>query len=115
MRRCLDSGTPGDPSHRELVTELVTREQRPTPSGGSRIAAPGGSHDDYATALLALVNELEAPTEPGILGVYRKLYPSGAVAERPPTAGGAWRLSQYERASDDPIPGRTVIAATCRA
>jgi hypothetical protein len=37
------------------------------------------------TALLALVNELEAPTEPGILGVYRRLCgPEGTVAERPP-------------------------------
>ncbi|MGA2502067.1 MAG: hypothetical protein ABSH20_30355, partial [Tepidisphaeraceae bacterium] len=84
VRRCLYSGRLEIPPHRELVSELVTLEQRPTPSGRPRIAAPGGGHDDYATALLALCLELEAPITPGILGVYRKLYGPEAVAQRPP-------------------------------
>lgn len=46
------------PDHRELVGELVTLEQRPTAGGRERIAAPGRLHDDYATALMALVHDL---------------------------------------------------------
>ena len=48
------------PAHRELVTELVTLEQRQLSSGRTRIAAPGRARDDYASALLAIVAELAA-------------------------------------------------------
>jgi hypothetical protein len=40
------------------TVRLVSLEQRPLPSGKPRIAAPSGQHEDYASALLALVNEL---------------------------------------------------------
>jgi hypothetical protein len=70
VRRALYAGRLEIPNHPQLIAELVTLEQRPTPSGRPRIAAPDRSHDDYATALLALVSELEAPTE-GLSGYYR--------------------------------------------
>ena len=63
VRRCLYAGRLEIPNHRGLISELVTLEQRPTPSGRPRIAAPGRSHDDYATALLALVLELAEPED----------------------------------------------------
>ena len=37
-----------------LAAELMSLEQRPTPSGKPRIAAPPGSRDDLATALMAI-------------------------------------------------------------
>ena len=93
VRRCLYSGRLEIPPTRELISELVTLEQRPTPSGRPRIAAPGGSHDDYATALLALVNELEAPSRPGILGVYdAMLKERGTVSEKPPEPPREWAV-----------------------
>ncbi|MGD0123477.1 MAG: hypothetical protein ABSC46_13065 [Candidatus Limnocylindrales bacterium] len=61
MRRALYGGRLEIPRHRELIAELVSLEQRPSPSGRPRIAAPGSGHDDYASALMALVAELEAP------------------------------------------------------
>jgi hypothetical protein len=71
VRRCLYGSRLEIPPHRELVSELVTLEQRPMPSGRPRIAAPGGGHDDFATALLALVAELDSPTESGLSAFYR--------------------------------------------
>lgn len=59
-RRVLHAGRLSIPEHRELIAELITLEQRPTPSGRPRIAAPGRSHDDYATACLALVHALSS-------------------------------------------------------
>jgi hypothetical protein len=55
------------PRHPELVAELVSLEQRPLPSGKPRIAAPPGQHDDYASALLALVHELRSGAYSGSL------------------------------------------------
>lgn len=46
---------PDDPA---LVEELLGLEARPTPSGMTRIAAAGSGHDDRATALAAVVNQL---------------------------------------------------------
>ena len=54
VRRVLYGGALSIPEHRDLIAELVTLEQRPTPTGRPRIAAPGSGHDDYATALMAL-------------------------------------------------------------
>lgn len=59
LRQLLYQGRLELPSHPELVSELVSLEQRPLPSGRPRIAAPPGGHDDYASALLALAHELE--------------------------------------------------------
>jgi hypothetical protein len=84
VRRCLYAGRLEIPPHRELISELTLLEQRPTPSGRPRIAAPGGSHDDYATALLALVNELEAPSRPGILGMYDVILKERGTVSEPP-------------------------------
>jgi hypothetical protein len=58
VRRVLYAGHLEIPRHRQLVEELVTLEQRPTPGGRPRFAAPGRQHDDFATALMALVREL---------------------------------------------------------
>jgi hypothetical protein len=66
VRRCLYADRLEIPNHRDLIAELVTLEQRPTPSGRPRIAAPDRTHDDYATALLGLVLELEVPSESGL-------------------------------------------------
>jgi hypothetical protein len=66
VRQRLYAGRLSLPDHRALVAELVTLEQRPTPGGRPRIAAPGRAHDDYATALMMLVDALtEAPAEEG--------------------------------------------------
>jgi hypothetical protein len=93
VRRCLYSGRLEIPPTRELISELVTLEQRPTPSGRPRIAAPGGSHDDYATALLALVNELEAPSRPSILGVYDVILKErGTVSAATPEPPKEWTV-----------------------
>lgn len=59
-RRVLNAARLSLPPHAALVAELMTLEQRPLPSGRIRIAAPGGGHDDFAMALLALVDELDA-------------------------------------------------------
>lgn len=58
VRRVLYAAQLEIPNRRELIAELVSLEQRPTPAGRPRIAAAGGGHDDYATALLALVHHL---------------------------------------------------------
>lgn len=58
MRAALYAGALSIPRHQELVAELCALEQRPTPGGRPRIAAPGGGRDDYATAVMALVAEL---------------------------------------------------------
>lgn len=60
LRRVLYGSALELPDHRELITELTNLEQRPTPSGRPRIAAPPGSHDDFATCLLQLVADLAA-------------------------------------------------------
>lgn len=67
VRRVLYAGQLDLPRHRELLAELAALEQRPTPSGRPRIAAPGAGHDDYAMALLALIAELakDAPAPAG--------------------------------------------------
>lgn len=58
MRHALYAGALEIPAHQELVAELCSLEQRPTPGGRPKIAAPGGGRDDYATAVMALVAEL---------------------------------------------------------
>jgi hypothetical protein len=73
VRQVLYAGRLALPDHRRLVEELVTLEQRPLPSGRPRIAAPGRAHDDYATALMALVYELAEPRDPGFLVEMRRL------------------------------------------
>jgi hypothetical protein len=64
VRRCLYAGRLSIPRHRELIAELVSLEQRPTAGGRPRIAAPGRAHDDFATALMALVSDLAADNPP---------------------------------------------------
>ncbi len=58
LRRSLYAGRLELPDHHELIAELLALEQRPLPSGRPRIAAPRSGHDDFATALMALVSEL---------------------------------------------------------
>jgi hypothetical protein len=58
-RRVLYAGRLEIPRHRQLIEELMQLEQHATPAGRPRFAAPGRAHDDYASALLALVRELE--------------------------------------------------------
>lgn len=74
LRRTLYASRLSIPGHTTLISELVSLEQRPTPSGRPRIAAPGRSHDDFATALLALVSELADDGRE----------PAGATIEPPP-------------------------------
>lgn len=62
LREELFGGRVELPTHQGLVGELITLEQRALPSGRPRIAAPGRDHDDYATALMALVAELRRGT-----------------------------------------------------
>jgi hypothetical protein len=72
VRQCLYSGRLEIPEHRGLIEELVTLEQRPLPSGRPHIAAPGRAHDDFATALMALVLDVADPPEPGWIGFFRE-------------------------------------------
>jgi len=60
VRRALYAARLSLPRHKGLISELGSLEQRPTPSGRPRIAAPGRAHDDYAMGLLALVADLDA-------------------------------------------------------
>jgi len=60
VRKILYAGKLELPAHHDLLTELLTLEQRLLPSGRPRIAAAGGGHDDYAMTLLALINELDS-------------------------------------------------------
>jgi hypothetical protein len=71
-RRLLQGGLLDLPTHGELIGELIGLESHPLPSGRPRIAAPPGSHDDHATALLAVVSELA--------GRERRRVPFGAAA-----------------------------------
>ena len=64
MRQALYAGALEIPAHQELVAELCSLEQRPTPGGRPKIAAPGGGRDDYATAVMALVAELVTRASP---------------------------------------------------
>ena len=65
VRRRLHSRSLEIPDDRRLITELLHLEQRPTPGGRPRIAAPSGQHDDYATALMALVAQLSGSVVTG--------------------------------------------------
>jgi hypothetical protein len=68
VRQVLYGGALSIPEHRELIAELSALEQRPTPGGRPRIAAPGSGHDDYATALMALCLHLgRRPRVPMVL------------------------------------------------
>jgi hypothetical protein len=84
VRKALYAGHLDLPRHRELIAELVSLEQRPTPSGRPRIAAPGRSHDDFATALMALVADLGAESPP----------PTGGTVEAAP---GAYHAARHQR------------------
>jgi hypothetical protein len=84
VRKALYSGNLDLPNHRELLSELISLEQRPTASGRPRIAAPGRAHDDFATALMALVAELDvkqdaagATVEPTFKAYQRRRPPDG--------------------------------------
>jgi hypothetical protein len=73
LRRHLYAGMLSIPAHPELAQELSNLEVRALPSGRSRIAAPGGGHDDWATACMALVAELANTGRGGafVAGVHR--------------------------------------------
>jgi hypothetical protein len=58
LRGCLYAGNLELPPHQALVNELISFTQRALPSARTRYAAGRGGHDDYVTALLALVVEL---------------------------------------------------------
>lgn len=64
MRQALYAGALELPPHQELVAELCSLEQRPTPGGRPKISAPGGGRDDYASACMALVAELVTGSAP---------------------------------------------------
>ena len=58
LRGCLYTGNLELPPHQALVNELISFAQRALPSARTRYAGGRGGHDDYVTALLALVVEL---------------------------------------------------------
>jgi hypothetical protein len=65
VRQYLYAGNLDIPDHKGLVSELVTLEQHPLPSGRPRIAAPSGGNDDFASACMALCLELGDPHQSG--------------------------------------------------
>jgi hypothetical protein len=73
-RRLLQTRLLGLLDHPDSIRELIQLEQHLLPSGRPRIAAPSGSNDDYAMALLALV--LEASRNPS----HSRSVPFGAAA-----------------------------------
>jgi hypothetical protein len=96
VRRCLYAGRLELPRHRELIAELCGLEQRPLPSGAPRIAAPGGQHDDFAMAALALIADLGADSPPAAGGYVlpagyarpsARLDPTGPTGPVPPMSG----------------------------
>lgn len=58
LRELLFAGHLEIPRHPELISELTSLEQTVLSSGRVRFAAPPGLHDDYATAVMALVLHL---------------------------------------------------------
>jgi len=63
------------PLDEALAGELMQLEARTTPAGAIRIAAAGGGHDDRASVLAALVDQLEGPRatyEPEAAQTYRE-------------------------------------------
>jgi hypothetical protein len=85
-RRLLQGHLLDLPQHGELVGELIALESHALPSGRPRIAAPPGSHDDHATALLALV---AARAEADVVGLVHRTFR--------PTATGLWRRPKTGR------------------
>jgi hypothetical protein len=62
-RTALISGHLELPNHGRLINELIAYEgHQPAAGGRPRFGAPGGGHDDYASALLGLVDELGGAT-----------------------------------------------------
>jgi hypothetical protein len=55
FRGCLYTGNLELPPHQALVNELISFTQQALPSARTRYAAGRGGHDDYVSALLALV------------------------------------------------------------
>lgn len=60
MREYLFTDRLSLPDHAPLVSQLASLERTILPSGKPKIAAPGGQHDDYAMACLALIHELHS-------------------------------------------------------
>jgi hypothetical protein len=77
VRRCLYAGRLEIPNNSRLISEMVNLESRAGPSGRPKIAAPGGQHDDFCSALMALVAELATDTPP----------PAGVTIEPSSSAG----------------------------
>lgn len=67
-----------------LAGELMQLEARTTPAGAVRIAAAGGGHDDRASVLAALVDQLEGPraTAEAMLAVWSAYEPEAAMNYR---------------------------------
>jgi hypothetical protein len=110
VRKILYAGQLELPAHHDLITELLTLEQRLLPSGRPRIAAAGGGHDDYAMTLLALINELDshaltlAAIRYGLGGwvCLRCGHEYGWEAERPCPKCGWPAPKKYDRPVDGP-------------
>ncbi|HEV8546199.1 MAG TPA: hypothetical protein VGQ64_07880 [Candidatus Limnocylindrales bacterium] len=106
-RRALYAGRLSLPDDRNLVGQLIALEQRPTAGGRPRIAAPGSAHDDYASALLALVDELDPTASAGIAIVGVVQHGPASVAEARRTWTAAWRAqvaAAYHDPRGDPAP-----------
>ena len=103
-RRALYGSQLDLPNHRELIAELVSLEQHPTASGRPRIAAPGRSHDDFASALMALVAELATDTPPAAgaylapLAGYAAMAAMHQSSDRPRDFGGLGSVERVRRA-----------------
>lgn len=72
------------PKDDALASELMGLEAKGMPSGNVRIAAAGGGHDDRASVLAALVDELEGPraTAEALLAVWASYEPEAAQVWR---------------------------------
>jgi len=72
------------PRRADLVNELCNLEIRQTPGGRPRIAAAGSGHDDWCSCLFGLLQAIELPARPGIIGVWERLA-QGPLPEPKPT------------------------------
>lgn len=72
------------PDDAALAEELLKLEAKALPSGAVRVSAVGGAHDDRASVLAALVDELEGPraTAEALLAVWASYEPDAAQTWR---------------------------------
>lgn len=64
----------------------------PNPGGRPRIAAAGSGKDDWCSALFGLLQAIELPSRPGIIGVWERLTEGPLLEIKPPEPPREWAV-----------------------